>query len=116
MNVLDLTLLLNPLPILQIGSELGEGGAISFALEIAVGAFSIVLFLISIYAWWTKGKQPTLLIVSFAFLAFFIQQSLEIIPIGFLQSEAFGSIMDIIILGLFFLALVVRPNRKKRFS
>jgi hypothetical protein len=98
--------------ILQIG-EFSEGSAISAALEIAAGLFSIILFFVCLYAWSTRGRQPTLLIVSIAFLAFFLKQSLEIIPIDLLHTEIVASIMDLIILALFFLALVVRPSRNK---
>ncbi len=100
-------------PISQLG-QFSEGGLISTTLEIAAGVFAIALFLVSIFAWWRRGMQPTLLIVSFAFLAFFCKLALELIPLNILHNESVNSIMDLIILALFFFALVARPRRKRK--
>lgn len=87
-------------------------GSLEDALEIAAGGFSFLLFALSIYAFWRRGKQPTLLIVSIAFLMFFLKQVFEFIPISILHSELISSAMDFFILALFFVALVVRPRRR----
>lgn len=89
---------------------IGEG-SVDFALDIATGTFSIVLFAITLYAWSRRSRQPTLLLVSFGFLSFFVKQTAEALPITSLHSELFGSVMDFLTLSLFFVALVVRPRR-----
>jgi len=92
-----------------------EGGA-EFSLEAASSIFALVLFAITIYAWNKRGRQPTLLIVSLGFIAFFLKQLVEILPLSPLHSELFRSAMDFLTLGLFFMALVVRPQRKEKLQ
>ncbi len=109
---MDTLLISNHLvPLFQIGA-FSQDGSIEYVLELATGIFSLVLFAITLYAWWQRGRQPTLLIVSFAFLAFFSKQLIEILPLGQLHGELFSSVMDFLTLVLFFIALVVRPRRK----
>jgi len=91
--------------------EEGEGGGFSTVLEVGAGAFSLVLIAVTLYAWFRR-RQPTLLVVSFAFITFFIKQILEILPFNALHTEIASSILDFITLTLFFLALVVAPRRK----
>jgi hypothetical protein len=90
-----------------------EGGLVSDALELAASIFSFSLFLVALYAWTRRGRQPSLLIVSFAFLTFFVRQILEVIPLNFLHNEIVSSILDLLTLGLFFMAIVVTPRRKR---
>jgi hypothetical protein len=100
---------------LQIGEGLfGNEGSIEFALDVATGAFSFLLFAITLYAWTRRSRQPTLLIVSIGFLTFFIKQVIVLLPISALHGELFGSAMDFVTLALFFVALVVRPQRKEK--
>ena len=102
---------------LSLGSNLisqgilSNEGAIDFVLDVAAGIFSIVLFAVTLYAWTKRERQPTLLILSMGFLAFFIRQLVAALPIGTLHGKLFGSVMDFVILALFFVALVVRPRR-----
>ena len=86
-------------------------GPLELGLEAATAIFSLVLFAVTLYAWATRGRQATLLIVSIAFLAFFSKQATGLLPISALHAEVFRSAMDLITLALFFLALVVRPRR-----
>lgn len=95
---------------LQFGNE----GPIEFGLDIATGVFSFLLFAVTLYAWTRRGRQPTLLIVSFGFLTFFIEQVVEVLPFSNLNGELFQSVMDFLTLTLFFVALVVRPQRKAK--
>jgi hypothetical protein len=105
---------INVLAGLQIESGLfGNEGPIEFALDIATGVFSFVLFAVTLYAWVRRSRQPTLLLVSFGFLCFFIKQVVGALPITALHGELFGAIMDFATLLLFFFALVVRPSRKE---
>jgi|SRR5208283_1604009 len=94
------------------GIEEGEGGGLSTVLELGAAVFSLVLLGVTLYAWHRRGRQPTLLIVSFAFLTFFVKQTLEILPLNALHTELASSILDFITLTLFFVALVVAPKRK----
>lgn len=88
------------------------GGGVAELLESGTGTFAFILFAITLYAWWRRGRQqPTLLIVSLAFLLFFVKQVMEIIPVDDLHSELVSSVMDFLTLALFFVALVVRPRR-----
>ena len=98
-------------PLLQAGA-LSQEGSWEYALEISTGAFSFVLFAITLYAWWRRGRQPTLIIVSIAFLAFFAKQLVEVLPLSQFHGELFSATMDFLTLALFFIALVVRPRRK----
>lgn len=99
---------------LQIeGGLFGNEGPIEFALDVVTGVFSFVLFAITLYAWVRRSRQPTLLLVSFGFLCFFIKQVVEALPIVALHGELFGAIMDFATLLLFFFALVVGPHRKE---
>ena len=91
-------------------------GPLELGLEAATAIFSLVLFLVTLYAWASRGHQATLLIVSIAFLAFFSKQAVGLLPISSLHVEVFRSAMDLITLGLFFLALVVRPKRGRRLE
>jgi hypothetical protein len=87
-------------------------GSAELTLEAASSVFALVLFAITIYAWNRRGRQLTLLIVSFGFIAFFLKQLIEILPLDPLHGELFSSAMDFLTLGFFFFALVIRPQRK----
>jgi len=93
---------------LQLGDPVGS---LEFLLETAASIFSLVLFLVTLYAWSRRERQPALLIVSLAFLAYFSKLIIEILPLGELHDELFSSVMDFVTLGLFFLALVIKPQR-----
>ena len=96
---------------LQFADLLENEGPLEYFLDIATGAFSILLFAVTLYAWRKRGRQPTLLIVSFGFLTFFLEHAASLFPIPALRSELFRSAMDFLTLSLFFVALVVRPRR-----
>ena len=91
---------------------LGEGGTLATVLEIGAGVFSLVLLAVTLYAWFRRGRQLTLLVVAFAFLTFFIRQALEVLPFNALHTELASSTLDFITLALFFVALVVAPKRR----
>jgi uncharacterized RDD family membrane protein YckC len=84
-----------------------------FAIELASGLFSLALFALTMYAWNRRGRTPTLLLVGLAFLTFFVKQVLEVLPLNFANGELLSSILDFVALGLFFLAIVVRPRRQR---
>ena len=97
---------------LQLGS-IDQKGSLEFLLETGASIFSLVLFGVTLFAWSRRGRQASLLLVAFAFFIYFSKLLLELIPIGELHDELVGSTMDFITLILFFLALVVRPQRSK---
>ena len=101
---------------IQLGELFGSEGAVDFFLDIAASGFSLVLFLVTLFAWSRRGRQLTLLIVSFAFLTFFISHVLGALPYAFFQGELFHSVMDFLTLALFFVALVVRPQRNTKVA
>ena len=71
---------------LQFG-DVEQGNSLAFLLETAASIFSLVLFFVTIYAWSRRGKQPTLLVVSFAFLVYFSKLIIEILPVGELHDN-----------------------------
>ena len=93
-----------------------ESGLLEHLLDIGSGLFTLILFALTLYAWSKRGRQPTLLIVSFAFLAFFVKQILELFPFSAVSGELLSSILDFVTLALFFVALVVRPRRNAPVS
>ncbi|MDG6905899.1 MAG: hypothetical protein JRN20_08955 [Nitrososphaerota archaeon] len=93
--------------------DLDQTNSLAFIIETASSVFSLLLFFVTLYAWSRRGRQSTLLIVSLAFLVYFSKLLIEIIPVGELHDELIASIMDFVTLGLFFLALVIRPNRSR---
>src|SRR5271169_3948488 len=98
------------------GLSIMEGGSVATILEFGAGIFSLVLLAVTLYAWFRRGRQPTLLIVSFAFLTFFIRQTLEILPFDALHTELASSLLDFLTLALFFIALVMPPKRTPRIG
>ncbi|MGA2875318.1 MAG: hypothetical protein ABSE82_07240 [Nitrososphaerales archaeon] len=95
---------------LQFG-DVEQGMSLTFFLETAASIFSLVLFFVTMYAWSRRGRQPALLVVSVAFLVYFSKLIIEILPIGELHDDLVSSIMDFVTLGIFFIALVVKPQR-----
>lgn len=79
-------------------------------LDIGSGIFALVLFAISLYAWYLR-RQTSLLIVALAFLMFFmktvIHEFLPPLPGG----DLINDLLDFVALTLFFLAIVVRPRK-----
>lgn len=103
-------IILNHATMLQFG-DVDQTNSVEFLLETGASIFSLVLFFVTMYAWYRRGKQSTLLIVSIAFLVYFSKLLIELLPISESHDELIGSIMDFATLGIFFLALVVRPQR-----
>ena len=95
---------------LQFG-DVEQGVSLAFFLETAASIFSLLLFFVTLYAWTRRGRQPALLVVSLAFLVYFSKLIIEILPIGELHDDLVSSIMDFVTLGIFFIALVVKPQR-----
>ena len=64
----------------------------------------------SLYAWYRR-RQPALVIVSLAFLLFFVKSALDLLPLSFSVNELTRLSIDFIALALFFIAIVVRPRK-----
>ncbi|MGI0079546.1 MAG: hypothetical protein ACRECH_07970 [Nitrososphaerales archaeon] len=79
-------------------------------LEIGAGVFSLILSFLAIYAW-LRRKQPALIIVAAAFLLFFLKAMVVILPVWENITDPISNLLDIVILALFFIAIVVRPRR-----
>jgi hypothetical protein len=108
----QLLAILHSIGALQLG-DVDQQKSLAFLIEAAASIFSLVLFFVTMFAWSRRGRQPALLIVAIAFLVYFSKLLLEILPISELHDELIASIMDFVTLGLFFLAIVVRPQRGK---
>ena len=85
-----------------------------------VGIFAAVLVLLSLYSW-SRRRQVGLLLVSLAFLVFCSKEIFWILSemYGFNFSETGRFVTDLItvltdfiMLGFFFLAIVIRPRKK----
>jgi hypothetical protein len=98
--------------VMQTGQFEGTQKDLGDVLRVVSGIFALILFLLSIYAW-SRRKQPALVIVSVAFLTFFLKIIIELLSevydIGPL--ELFLIVIDFITLALFFMAIVLKPKR-----
>jgi len=79
-------------------------------LDIAAGIFALVLFAVSLYAWYLR-RQTSLAIVALAFLMFFTKTIIrEFFPL-MLGEDLITDLLNFAALALFFLAIVVRPRK-----
>jgi hypothetical protein len=79
-------------------------------LDIGGGIFALVLFAVSLYAWYLR-RQTSLVIVALAFLMFFLKTIIhEFLP-SLPGGDLINDLLDFVALALFFLAIVVRPRR-----
>ncbi len=79
-------------------------------LELGRGIFALILFSLSFYAWYRR-RQPALVIVSLAFLLFFVKSVLDLLPLSMSVNEFTRLSIDFVALALFFVAIVVRPRK-----
>jgi hypothetical protein len=80
-------------------------------LEIAAGLFALVLFSLSVYAWY-KRKQPALIMISTAFLLFFFKTIIEFLSPTLSEDGFVNVLLDFAVLALFFCAIIIRPRRE----
>ena len=102
--------------LLQIGQFEGQQSDAAEALRLGTGVFAFILFFLSVYAW-SRRRQPALLLVSAAFLLFFLKIIVEVLPLVYdLREYAWWDLIliliDFIILALFFVAIVIKPKRR----
>lgn len=94
-------------PSLVSQSILSDPGAI---LDIAAGIFALVLFAVSLSAWYLR-RQVSLVIVALAFLLFFTKTIIrEFLP-QFPEGDLVTDLLNFVALTLFFVAIVVRPRK-----
>ena len=100
---------------LQTGQPARIGEYVAHA---AVGVFAVVLFALSLYAW-SRRRHVGLLLVSSAFLLFCLKEVLWLLA----QTYAFSSsvdlirtLLDLVVLGLFFVAITLRPRKQLELS
>jgi hypothetical protein len=79
-------------------------------LELGRGVFALILFTISLYAWF-KRKQFALIIVATAFLLFFVKTVLDILLPTSTLLDFSREFIDFASLALFFVAIVIRPRK-----
>lgn len=97
---------------LQIAQPIEAG---TYLVHAAVGCFAVVLFSLSLYAW-SRRRQVGLILVSSAFLLFTLKEVVWIL------SQMYGmfgpsidlarTLLDLVVLGLFFVAITLRPRRQ----
>ena len=101
--------------VLQVGQSNVEQGDIQDLVSFGAGIFALILFLLAMYAW-SRRRQPALLIVSGAFLLFFLKEVFQLLPQQTNASNLILGLMDFVILAAFFVAIVIRPRRKQHGS
>lgn len=79
-------------------------------LELGRGVFALVLFAVSLYAWFRR-KRPGLIIVATAFLLFFAKTVLDVLLPKSTLLGLTREFIDFAALALFFVAIVVRPRK-----
>lgn len=95
----------------QVEPSSVEQGDIQNLLILGAGIFALVLSLLSLYAW-TRRRQPALLLVSVAFLVFFLKEVLQLLPQQTNVSNLILGLIDFVILAVFFAAVVIRPRKR----
>jgi apolipoprotein N-acyltransferase len=100
--------------VLQVGEFEAQRDAAD-VFRIGSGIFSLALLSLSLYAY-SRRRQPALVIVSSAFLLFFLKQAIWLLSdvYEFGPIDLLLEVFDFIILALFFVAIVLRPSRKQR--
>jgi hypothetical protein len=91
-------------------------GYLAAGLHMWSAIFAVILLSLSLYAW-VRRRQPALIVVSAAFLLFFLKIVIEIFPsldqmTGQFPLDLLLVFIDFATLGLFFAALVLKPKRK----
>ena len=79
-----------------------------------VGFFGLLLFSVSLFAW-SKRRHVGLLLVSSAFLIFFLKQVFWLLSERYNFFSSIDMILvlaDLVVLGLFFMAIVPRPRKQ----
>ena len=79
-------------------------------LDIGQAVFALVLFAVSLYAWYVR-KQTSLVIVALAFLMFFVKTVIREFVRQLPGEDFITDSLDFVALALFFLAVVVRPRK-----
>lgn len=111
-------LMMNPLMsvyphVLQFIQSTTEEGDIQDLLTFGAGIFALVLFSLSLYAW-ARRRQPSLLVVSAAFILFFVKAVIQLIPQQTNASNLFQSLLDFAVLAAFFIAIVLGPRKRSK--
>ena len=101
--------------LVQVSQLVGTDREATELLDLGADIFALILFGLSLYAW-SRRKQPALLVVSLAFFLFFVRHAIEFVGEIFESSastQLIQVLLEFIILALFFIAIVVKPRRKR---
>lgn len=79
-------------------------------LDIGGGIFALILFAVSLYAWYLR-RQTSLVIVALAFLMFFMKTVIQEFLPSTSGQDFINDLLDFVALTLFFMAIVVRPRK-----
>jgi hypothetical protein len=85
-----------------------------FAAHALVAFFALALFLLSLYAW-SRRRQVALALVSSAFLLFCLKEVVWLLSeiYNFHSSvDLITVLIDLVVLGLFFIAIALRPRKQ----
>ena len=98
--------------VLQTGQS---AGAWVYLAHATVGVFATALFSLTLYAW-SRRRNVGLLLVSSAFLVFTLKEVIWILPEmynSFSSSiDLVRTLLDLLVLGLFFAAVMIRPRKQ----
>src|SRR2546428_13048074 len=96
----------------ELSSLVTEGNIFdpSGLLDIGQAVFSVILFAVSLYAWYLR-KQISLVIVALAFLMFFVRTVIREFFAQIPGEDFITDFLDFVALTLFFLAVVVSPRK-----
>jgi len=99
-----------------VALEAGQsGGAWVYGAHAAVGFFAAVLFSLSLYAWFRR-RNVGLILVSTAFLLFALKEVIWVLSQmynSFNPSiDLVRTILDLVVLTLFFAAIMIRPRKQ----
>src|SRR5436309_10909571 len=96
----------------QLSSLVTQGSIFDPEVLLYIGqaVFALVLFAVSLYAWYVR-KQSWLFIVALAFLTFFFKTVIREFFRQLPAEDFITNSLDFVALALFFLAVVVRPRK-----
>ena len=96
---------------LQIHQSVGVEDYLAHSI---VAVFALTLFSVTLYAW-SRRRAVALMLVSCAFLLFCLKEVLWFVAQTFpsdSQVDLIRTLLDLVVLGLFFAAIIHRPRKQ----
>lgn len=107
-------------PLSSVVLQTGNSMAMDYLAHGVVGIFAAVLFSLSLYAW-SRRRHVGLQLVSLAFLVFCLKEVFWVLSqmyglnsseTGELVTDLVTVLTDLLVLGFFFIAIIVRPRKQ----